>query len=136
MLSFLGGYKMSFELIFKALGESTRIRIVRLLSYKPMYVCELEAVLDMSQPRISQHLKILKNANIVSDEKEGQRSVYNLNKEFLQQIFSNFMGFLECPLEEIEDFSEEVERICHLSNNPDIVACKNGAACKNLSGRR
>ena len=63
---------MNYETVFKAIGEPTRIKIIRLLSHKPMFVCELEAVLDMSQPRISQHLKILKHASIVEDARTAK----------------------------------------------------------------
>ena len=116
---------MNFEAVFKALGESTRIRIVRLLAYRSMYVCELESILDISQPRISQHLKILKHAQIVNDEREGQRSVYSLDKEFLNQIFSEFIEFTEKPLDELKDYEGEFNRICQLNDNPQITSCKN-----------
>ncbi len=116
---------MNYEMVFKALGEDTRIKIIRLLAYKDMYVCELELVLNMSQPRISQHLKILKHANLVRDEKEGQRSVYSLNKEFIQESFSRFSDFLEMPLETLPDFEEEYKRINRLGNDPDVACCKN-----------
>ncbi|MFZ5969260.1 MAG: ArsR/SmtB family transcription factor [Bacillota bacterium] len=115
---------MNYELIFKTLGESTRIKIVKLLALKPMYVCELESVLDMSQPRISQHLKILKHANLVNDTREGQRSIYSLNRELLQNSFLSFTSFLDKPLEELSDFQEEYERLSHLSDDPKIVCCK------------
>ncbi len=115
---------MEFETLFKALGESTRIKIIRLLAHKPMYVCELEATLSMSQPRISQHLKILKHAGIVEDVKEGQRSVYSLNQNLLNASLSNFMSFLEEPLENIIGFQVEYERICCLTEDPGIRTCK------------
>lgn len=46
--------------ILKALGEPTRLKIIRLLEEREMCICELVAVLDMSQPRVSQHVKVLK----------------------------------------------------------------------------
>lgn len=119
---------MNFETVFKALGEPTRIRIMRLLAHRPMYVCELEFILGMSQPRISQHLKILKHADIVDDEREGQRSVYSLNKEFIDQVFSGFIQFIEKPLDALGDYSEEFKRISSLADNPHVNSCKN--SCK------
>lgn len=115
---------MNYESVFKALGESTRIKIIRLLAHRPMYVCELEFVLEMSQPRISQHLKILKHAGLVDDEKVGQKSIYSLNKNFLQKFLSGFVNFLEQPLAEISGFQKEYYRICNLEGNPDINKCK------------
>ncbi|KXG76148.1 ArsR/SmtB family transcription factor [Thermotalea metallivorans] len=115
---------MDYASVLKALGESTRIKIIRLLAYRPMYVCELEFVLEMSQPRISQHLKILKHAGLVNDEKAGQKSIYSLNKNFLQKFLSSFVNFLEQPLAEISGFQKEYDRICNLEGNPDITKCK------------
>jgi ArsR family transcriptional regulator len=115
---------MNYEMVFKALGEYTRIKIIRLLAYKAMYVCELESVLNMSQPRISQHLKILKHANLVRDEKEGQRSVYSLNKELIHDVFFQFTSFLDIPLESLSDFEQEYERIQRLNNDPEVICCK------------
>lgn len=116
---------MNYEMIFKALGEYTRIKIIKLLAYKAMYVCELESVLNMSQPRISQHLKILKHANLVRDEKEGQRSVYSLNKELIHDVFFQFTSFLDMPLESLSGFEQEYERIQRLNNDPEVICCKN-----------
>ncbi|SCX78246.1 ArsR/SmtB family transcription factor [Alkaliphilus peptidifermentans] len=115
---------MDFEAIFKALGEATRIRIIKLLSYKPMYVCELEAILQISQPRISQHLKILRAVDVVEMEKEGQRVVYSLNKSNMDLAFSLFNNFLQCPLEELDDFKEESHRIILIEDDPLINTCK------------
>lgn len=60
--------------ILKALGEPTRLKILKLLSIRPMYVCELESVLQMTQPRISQHLRTMKEAGLVIEKKEAQRT--------------------------------------------------------------
>ncbi|SHK12659.1 ArsR family transcriptional regulator [Geosporobacter subterraneus DSM 17957] len=115
---------MDYEAFFKALTESIRIKIIRLLAHKPMCVCELETILGMSQPRISQHVKILKYAEIVNDEKKGQRSIYSLNQEFLHSTLSDFRAFLEMPLQDISEFQAEYSRICDLSRNRDIKTCK------------
>ncbi|MFZ5899221.1 MAG: ArsR/SmtB family transcription factor, partial [Bacillota bacterium] len=53
----------------KALGEPTRLKILRLLHERELCVCEIAEVLQMSQPRISQHLKVLRQAGLVSERK-------------------------------------------------------------------
>ena len=68
-----------FETIFKALGEPTRLKIIKLLADKELCVCDLEEVMQISQPRISQHLKVLKHAGLVNERKEGQRSICSLS---------------------------------------------------------
>ncbi len=60
-----------FIKVFKALGENTRMKIIKLLSYKSMCVCELSEVLGMLQPRISNTFKNPKEAKLVNESKEG-----------------------------------------------------------------
>jgi DNA-binding transcriptional ArsR family regulator len=115
---------MDFESIFKALGESTRIKIVKLLSTKPMYVCELESVLEMSQPRISQHLRILKQAGLLTMKKEGQRAVYSLDEAAFELWITGFTEYLRQPLEKLPEYSRELERIEAIATDPSISSCK------------
>ena len=67
--------------IFKALSDDTRLRVIKLLQDRELCVCELMQVLDMSQPRISRHLSVLKNAGLVNDRREGKWIHYSLRKE-------------------------------------------------------
>ncbi|SFH89763.1 transcriptional regulator, ArsR family [Tindallia magadiensis] len=114
-----------FATLFKALGENTRIRIVKLLSIKPMYVCELESILQISQPRISQHLRILKHADLLHAHKEGQRTIYSLNQQKFDTLGHAFQQFLTKPLEDLPEFEMEIQRIEAVSKDPAIAICKN-----------
>jgi ArsR family transcriptional regulator len=67
--------------IFKALSDDTRLRVIKLLQERELCVCELMQVLEMSQPRISRHMSVLKNAGLVNDRREGKWIHYSLNKE-------------------------------------------------------
>ena len=67
--------------IFKALSDDTRLRVIKLLQERELCVCELMQVLDMSQPRISRHMSVLKNAGLVEDRREGKWVHYSLRKE-------------------------------------------------------
>jgi len=64
--------------IFKALSDDTRLRVVKLLQERELCVCELMQVLDMSQPRISRHMSVLKNAGLLEDRREGKWVHYSL----------------------------------------------------------
>ena len=79
---------------FKALGQPTRIQIIRLLAENDLCVCELTEVLQTSQPRISQHLKVLKDADIVKESIEGSMRIYHLQMDILQTFLSGFSAFL------------------------------------------
>lgn len=112
--------------IFKALGEPTRLKILRLLCVRPMYVCELESVLKISQPRISQHLRVLKEASILKESKEAQKTYYLVNQELLEKEMNEFMEFLRADIKNLPDFAEESLRIEELDSDSHVITCKTG----------
>lgn len=63
---------------FKALGDSTRLKILGLLAIKELCVCEVMVALDLTQPTASHHLRILENVDLVKDRKEGKWVFYSL----------------------------------------------------------
>jgi len=67
------------EKYFKALADTTRLRILKLLERGELCVCELTAGLDMTQPNISFHLSTLKAAGLITDRKTGRWSYYTLD---------------------------------------------------------
>lgn len=109
---------------FKALGEPTRLKIIKMLSVQGMCVCELSEVLDMLQPRVSQHLKILKDADLVVENKEGYFVCYTLNREELDKLWTDFNLFLEEDVSSLPDYQKESSRLSHLSCNQKIIEIK------------
>jgi ArsR family transcriptional regulator, arsenate/arsenite/antimonite-responsive transcriptional repressor len=75
--------------IFKALADDTRVRVLKLLSRGELCVCEIAAALEMEQPRLSFHLRILKEAGIVVDRRQERWILYRLNDAdmFLRFLF-------------------------------------------------
>jgi len=71
---------------FHALSDETRVKIVEMLSHKERCVCELEQVLAVAQSRLSFHLKVLKDAGLISDRREGRWMFYGLERETLDHI--------------------------------------------------
>ena len=71
---------------FAALAEPMRTAIVERLAERPMAVGELAALLPVSRPAVSQHLKILKAAKLVRDRAEGTRRIYAIDPAGLGQI--------------------------------------------------
>ena len=69
---------------FAALADPTRLRVVELLSEKPRPVHELAAAFAISRPAISRHLKVLKDAALVKEEKHGRENVYALQRQKLK----------------------------------------------------
>jgi ArsR family transcriptional regulator len=63
------------------LAEPTRLRIVNCLAAAPLFVSDLQAVLDLPQPTVSRHLTVLKKANVVRDTPIAQFVLYRLRQE-------------------------------------------------------
>jgi len=64
---------------FKALSDFNRLRILKMLQTKPLCVCEITNVLELATSTVSQHLKILKEAGFIIEEKEGKWVNYLIN---------------------------------------------------------
>ncbi|MBK5187022.1 MAG: helix-turn-helix transcriptional regulator [Gemmatimonadaceae bacterium] len=71
---------------FQALGEETRLQIVDLLRGGERCVCDLTEALGMRQSLLSFHLKVLKDAGLVVDRREGRWAYYELNEEAFEQL--------------------------------------------------
>ncbi len=65
--------------IFKALGDRSRLRIVIMLLVKPMCVCEIREIIGTSMSTVSNHLRILKEADLINFQKEEKYINYELN---------------------------------------------------------
>lgn len=72
--------------LFHALSDSTRLSILEMLRGGERCVCELQDELDAAQSRLSFHLKVLRDAGLVSDRKEGRWSYYSIVPEALAEV--------------------------------------------------
>ncbi|MCP4631379.1 MAG: winged helix-turn-helix transcriptional regulator [candidate division Zixibacteria bacterium] len=82
-----------FSKFFKAFGDPTRQKILAFLSISDRTVTEIVDAIGYSQPTISRHLSVLKNADIVADRREGRSIYYSLNKDIIRQCC---VGFCDC----------------------------------------
>jgi ArsR family transcriptional regulator, arsenate/arsenite/antimonite-responsive transcriptional repressor len=69
--------------LFQALSDETRLEVLDMLRGGERCVCDLQDALDAAQSRLSFHLKVLKEAGLVQDRKEGRWSYYSLVPETL-----------------------------------------------------
>lgn len=72
--------------MLKSLADQNRLKIVKLLSDKPLCVCEIEKSLDLPQNLVSHHLSVLKETKIVENCKCGKNNYYSLNKKALMDL--------------------------------------------------
>lgn len=86
--------------VFKALSDGTRQEILRLLERQQCTVGEIVGNFSLSQPTISRHLSVLKEANLVVDQRHGQNVIYRLNDDALSASMKEFFGqFRSCQQE-------------------------------------
>jgi ArsR family transcriptional regulator len=74
----MGGKQYSIELLFKALADRTRLRILNLIGGDEICVCFFVEVLNINQPKISRHLAYLRRARVVSARREGKWMHYRI----------------------------------------------------------
>ena len=67
--------------LFHALSDETRLALLEMLRHGERCVCELQDELDAAQSRLSFHLRVLKDAGLVTDNASGTRRIYRLNPE-------------------------------------------------------
>ncbi|OMF38271.1 transcriptional regulator [Paenibacillus sp. FSL H8-0548] len=84
---------MSISLAFKALSDPTRRFILELLLERVRTAGEIADHFQMTKPSISHHLNILKQAELVSDERQGQHIYYSLNHTIFQELMEWFVPF-------------------------------------------
>ncbi len=82
--------------ILKAVADPTRQQILKLLEERPRTVTEIVDRFSLSQPTISRHLAVLKNAGLVEAERRGQHVFYSLRPAMLRSICHGFFGSFQC----------------------------------------
>lgn len=93
MLSYIHIHRYTIvNTVFKALGDPTRLEIVRLLRVKSRTPSELLDHLQVAQPTLSHHLDILKRADLVETRREGQFIRYSLNMSVLDMALEFFVS--------------------------------------------
>lgn len=100
-----------FIKVMKALSDPNRVKIVKMLQYKPMCVCEIQTALEIAQPTASKHLKILEEAGLVTFYKDGLWVNYQLTDGATSPYAASLLGNLRHWLEEDRQISELVERL-------------------------
>lgn len=82
---------MKMENLFRALSDPTRQKIIINLDKKPHCVSEMVEKIHLSQPTISKHLNVLRNAGIVSSKRKKQKVFYSLERGYLKRELKEFL---------------------------------------------
>lgn len=97
----------------EALGDPTRFAILQSLARRPLAVSELAETLPVSRPAVSQHLRVLKDARLVSDRKAGTKRIYEVNPEGIALLREHFDKLWEQALSAFQMAAEKEKETQH-----------------------
>ena len=87
-------------MLFHALSDETRLAVLELLQSGEQCVCDLQADLHAAQSRLSFHLKVLREAGLVSDRKEGRWSYYSIVPQAVAEARELLLALIPIPPDE------------------------------------
>lgn len=102
--------------LYKAVGDPHRLSILQMLSGQEMSVCEIMAQLKLTQPAVSHHLKILRQAALIKNSKQGKLVFYSLNSSGL----TTFYEFISNHIEKLLSSAHEPNKPSALRENPNL----------------
>lgn len=116
-----------------ALGDPTRLAIFEMLGAHPSPVNELAAGLPVSRPAVSQHLRVLKQARLVRDRREGTRRIYELDPEGIALLRDHFANLWDKALAAFKKAAEDEYK---KEKQNDASNRTNGSRTKNAPRKR
>ena len=113
---------MTPENLFRALSDTTRLRTLLLLATEgELCVCELTHALEQSQPKISRHLAMLRDLDIVKTRRQGQWVLYSLNPALPDWADRMLQTAAECLADMV--IARDRERLHGMCNRPLVDYC-------------
>jgi len=110
------------ERIFKALSDKNRLRILKMLQKKSLCVCEMTEVLKLATSTVSKHLSILREAGLITDEKDKKWINYKINPTPADNAVANALLFVQLQLDDDKDVKQDRDRINCIDRN--VLCCR------------
>ena len=101
----------AFIKVAKAVSDPNRVKILKMLQHKRMCVCEIQALLQIAQPSVSKHLKILENAGLVGSVKDGLWVNYHLADGSGSPYAASLLGNLRHWLSDDPEISQLIVKL-------------------------
>ena len=86
---------MTINKTFSALADPTRRKILEILKKKDLAAGEIGKNFKMTKPSLSHHLSILKNANLLTSQRQGQEIIYSLNTSVFEEVSKSLIKFFK-----------------------------------------
>jgi ArsR family transcriptional regulator len=100
-----------FIKVMKSLSDPNRVKMIKMLQDKPMCVCEIQAALNIAQPTVSSHLKVLEEAGLVSSKKDGLWVNYRATDGESSPYAATLLGALKHWLKDDPEISAILESL-------------------------
>lgn len=97
--------------VFKALSDSNRIRILKMLEQRPLCVCEITEILNLATSTVSKHLSLLRDAELILDEKDGKWVNYYLNKDKSDDYVKKLLPLIKSWLPDDDIILQDKEKV-------------------------
>ena len=91
----------------KAVGDANRVRILKMLEERELCVCEVREILDLSNSTVSQHLALLRAADLIIDSKDGKWVNYRLNDESENTLVRSVLELMRKSFEDDETVNDD-----------------------------
>lgn len=103
--------------VFKALSDPNRLRIIKMLQIRPLCVCEITEILQLATSTVSKHLSILRDSDLIIDEKEGKWVNYRLNRSGDDPYVNKLLPLLEKWLPDDNTIQQDAEKVKSVDRN-------------------
>ena len=112
----------SVDAMFRAFSDRTRLRVLNMLRSGETCVCDLVAVLDVPQPKVSRHLAYLRRAGLVLARKEGLWMHYRLAPAG-SEFHKSLLNCLSCCFGAVPELAEDAQKLAKAKAAKCIAAC-------------
>lgn len=103
---------VNMESYLKAISDHNRMLILKYLSKDSLCICEFTELLDMTQPAVSQHMRKLKTAELVTEEKRGRWTIWSLNvRHALYPMLIHLLSLLPEPDVTVESLEAQGKKV-------------------------
>ena len=103
--------------LFKALSDSSRLRILKMLQIRPLCVCEITHILQLATSTVSKHLSILKEEGFITEEKEGKWVNYSINQRPSDQRVASILATLDFWIADNNLIISDVTKVTEVNRN-------------------
>lgn len=117
-----------FIKVFKAVSDKNRVRIIKMLESRELCVCEITEILDLAPSTVSKHLSILKEANLISDDKVGKWVNFKINQEIDKEYIKSIITILKDNLNDNNLIKNDKNFVVNVDRN---IICNINIGVKN-----